>query len=1328
MSTYNANEVNIAELSTTIATFNSNVMNQTIGTLNASVVNYSTNKPTSEFVLPRDKRSQVVMSGKNYENTNYQAATDGLSNALPFFIPTAQGRWGQQENLPEFGAFSVTSVPGTTAMQQTFQGVCDLDFVYFIMEIGDALPITWTGTNLAAWQAFAGVFSDWQQATSIIIKLDRNTGQVVQFQHVGYMLDQAYLAAGSTLVAQEAAVGPGVYTAKTRNPAGNWVYTKSPVNGLDKNAVGYVGFQTVDGQTWEGSGDDNVRGPFHLYGDHLYITGNAQKYASVLKIRCSDLSLVWRRTIDPYYYPYSDNPVLTHAGRVQRQVMVIPPRPGRANAFVVTTATDNFSYSTIDQADIGKLWDYYKSGGSIQAWEDFGATASPDFAWQTLIGPKPLDISNAIPTSVFRRVDAGATYNPMTIDGVTEATDSSGYILDEDGEVSLDLYAPLMEGYVFRDGSANGPLETDSKTTGVFNLLTGNTFVSFVSGLGALLGARNPQDPYSYPVMGSLIEFAKFDFTSSNVNVTQLTGGAFDASKSYIGTVQNGPYAGSQVTVTGRKLLDGVRDASGNLFPQQPTYDGSGNFQPVVKRIYLAQALANRAIVDKFERSELNTFGGGCYMGVAYDSSSDVFITPTGQMVSAGHGIEKTWTNCLFGNVVTSNILYKGVTSSYQVPDLSGGFVTNAYTDDSGVLQYSNVFYAGREFFRGLDSNGTFVPYKEYARDFAKQNPTTDFSRTPANYWYFFQTLGFNADENGRPLSNISTNAQLWIPGGDATGNVSTFNQAIYVQNRSKAAYDKISMIRDNMCLGQRFNRQGTCGFTGVKVGTGELMFSVNTQGYDISDHSTDFDIGEGGHNPIGIFRYRGLNADGCCVALLNMADSSANITSNAITGLPEAPFLPIPNRRILLATTKTRTFMFDYNLLVDKTTGAALTITHVPGDATLGYEQGCATNSWKNALLYESDFGTITQACVFNGHATDGTNFIHNIHGFSRIPPVINIASGMVPGKEVHGLDMDPYVVENTWKKPIGSRDPQLLSFISQMRVYVNPAYNIPGTPLPGQPSGGATDQQLSFLAGTLQSLISLGNPALVPLITAGTQLLYFLGWSQTAGAVDYTSPNAKFLNGSYTGTSNPHINCYNLPTILNNTLASNVQVASNAVTLGLYYKIAALGSSSLSNLQAYFSSLDALPGVGQEVIASATGVIAGGATVKQVLNTPYNVVKYQFLSSDTLNTGWANQGPQVYGNAVFRGSTNGIVECFDINNGCPYNKPKTMDASGNVVPQTVSNIRTPNLGIYNPEGQRTIPLIADGVMYGYGGNNKWSATGKTKASKIFMWTPYGK
>jgi len=55
----------------------------------------------------------------------------------------------------------------------------------------------------------------------------------------------------------------------------------------------------------------------------------------------------------------------------------------------------------------------------------------------------------------------------------------------------------------------------------------------------------------------------------------------------------------------------------------------------------------------------------------------------------------------------------------------------------------------------------------------------------------------------------------------------------------------------------------------------------------------------------------------------------------------------------------------------------------------------------------------------------------------------------------------------------------------------------------------------------------------------------------------------------------------------------------ASASVTSGKVYIVAALGSSTLAQWQAYFSALTVIPAVGDVITATATGSIAGGGTV---------------------------------------------------------------------------------------------------------------------------------
>ena len=76
-----------------------------------------------------------------------------------------------------------------------------------------------------------------------------------------------------------------------------------------------------------------------------------------------------------------------------------------------------------------------------------------------------------------------------------------------------------------------------------------------------------------------------------------------------------------------------------------------------------------------------------------------------------------------------------------------------------------------------------------------------------------------------------------------------------------------------------------------------------------------------------------------------------------------------------------------------------------------------------------------------------------------------------------------------------------------------------------------------------------------------------------------------------------------------------------------------------------------------------------------------------------------------QIYGDSVITGSNAGVLYILDVNTG---NQLKTLE---------------------NYEGMSCGPVMVNGIMYSYGGNNKWNTSINTKyASFIMMSTPYGK
>jgi len=76
-----------------------------------------------------------------------------------------------------------------------------------------------------------------------------------------------------------------------------------------------------------------------------------------------------------------------------------------------------------------------------------------------------------------------------------------------------------------------------------------------------------------------------------------------------------------------------------------------------------------------------------------------------------------------------------------------------------------------------------------------------------------------------------------------------------------------------------------------------------------------------------------------------------------------------------------------------------------------------------------------------------------------------------------------------------------------------------------------------------------------------------------------------------------------------------------------------------------------------------------------------------------------------QIYGGVVIAGSKSGELYFLDI-------------TTGKKIWQFI-----------NPSGASVGPVIADGVMYMYGGNNKWNPSGPIKyANELLMLTPFGK
>jgi hypothetical protein len=113
------------------------------------------------------------------------------------------------------------------------------------------------------------------------------------------------------------------------------------------------------------------------------------------------------------------------------------------------------------------------------------------------------------------------------------------------------------------------------------------------------------------------------------------------------------------------------------------------------------------------------------------------------------------------------------------------------------------------------------------------------------------------------------------------------------------------------------------------------------------------------------------------------------------------------------------------------------------------------------------------------------------------------------------------------------------------------------------------------------------------------------------TGGSFSADAANAYFAANSYYNGTNWIYQTTNNATRY--TLAANSHLwytapsgtagATTSITSGRAYSVTTLGSTTLGEWQAFFSALTGIPSIGQTVTATATGTLAGGATVTQIV-----------------------------------------------------------------------------------------------------------------------------
>jgi len=216
----------------------------------------------------------------------------------------------------------VTSIPN--GISKTLNGVCDKEYLYYAWECEHGEDMNVQGQDYSFVQTGLSLgVNTWNNGSgpTYLLKVDRKTNKIVLSKHLGDI----------------------------------------------------TGFKTTAWTDYQQAGDDVCRGPLCLYDGHIYLTGQGQKYHTIMKVRASDFKLVWKyETIkdEPYQ---TNNPYLNQAPTKMRNIVVIPPNPKalpgsvRSKPMVVAVST-SVEYGSAIFNSIVKMFGYISAVGHSWGW------------------------------------------------------------------------------------------------------------------------------------------------------------------------------------------------------------------------------------------------------------------------------------------------------------------------------------------------------------------------------------------------------------------------------------------------------------------------------------------------------------------------------------------------------------------------------------------------------------------------------------------------------------------------------------------------------------------------------------------------------------------------------------------------------------------------------------------------------------------------------------------------------------------------------------------------------------------------------------------------
>ena len=832
-----------------------------------------------------------------------------VSQALtPFNVPACT------YNMETYSVYNCESllslnIPEGLNESSAFAPLCDELYVY---HLGQNYQANWAnqldfsaniaGVNWTNWTYF-GSANGWCR-DMVIIKQSRDTGKVVQVKYTGYMVNEYYY-------------GPAI--------SGT---TNSAVFNIPDGSANYA---QTDVQTAEGYGAGTLRALFAMYNDPVVNTGCMYTIGtwgstgnSLMKIDTADLKLIYRQVIgvwDPIIYP--GNPQIYNQGEFPRSMVVAPPTETRPFPMIIVGTTNLMQYTAVTSNNTIRDFDYYTAGGHVFGYTDIGYSCS--LTWSYANAPKTFLAGSLLDINVFPLTDSPGVPN-----------------------ASMEIYEPLRDGYVFTDGSANGRL---AKTTGTFNLLvdgkslggagsgridsTGINFYDASVGTGATQGSFKNYHYHdasgfvlgadSLPILSWRANdylFGSFDFTKDSSNY-KVCSGAFDKTKSYYCTVQNGPTQGQRILVPGTWLVPAVDDLSPTA---KFAYDASGNsqgWQPVIKTLY--KTMAGNYQLTMYEASELSLVGGGIYMSFVYDPVNDVVSIPSSNLTHSCYEYDKKAYQYLWSHTY----------------DLSG----NALSTNTNINLLNNY-----------DSAYPYINPRILA------NPVWD-----AQSHYQQNTMMFN------PNSNVFA---------DSSNSRHTTHDLIKAwQTRHWTA---MQSTRDNLKLGSYYDRMAFDSVTGLNVSDGTTKFLLKLNSYDCADHSVGFDNG-GAEDTV--FHSDGPNQDISSVTLVESVPYYYYSPAGEIIATQYNLTDPAGNPgKWLVARTKSHPIVFDYNQLLTSTlVGATDASGNVDPSGQFIY--GLASNDSMDSKIYEETMGPQQQFMCFGSSMWDGSMFVSKTTGQNFLP-----------------------------------------------------------------------------------------------------------------------------------------------------------------------------------------------------------------------------------------------------------------------------------------------------------------------------------------------------